>query len=375
MTQLFLGIVSVVGALLVALIFFNVSFLIIAGVLIALVLFAVLVIALIVRRNYVIVGTGPTRFVALEIFLGKPQRLLSVGDRMLRIPAVRDLWKVPTGNYYFTREAHGHTKDNYWAVMTLRIDIHWPTPSDPGSPLMFHFPKEDQLTLGGSKRSYEDVVGVNPFTDWGAMTSKELLLKAYYRFPTEPMKVSTEYLSNFFGGPVEAMAITVMGQIDRADLLFQQHVVEDAIKKILLMERGDPFVECGIPAECVSISIMRIEPTEEMKQSLNEPQAARNTGEAARIRAHYARESSSDEATRIRNLVLAYTESGAGPIIGPILAEAQVKGSELPLDKLMMLSIITQQFGGRIPSPDEIIKQLSPAQLLVLQQRIQGQTT
>lgn len=292
-----------------------------------------------IRMGWRVVGSGPVRYVALLTRFGRPLRLIEVGP-VLTIWPFEGLWRIPTGGFNWNYVVQAHTKDRVWVELTLHIDFHWPTPGNEEQ--RFHF-KPDGLEKG---LTLENAGQVNT-NDWEEQSAFSLLQRAYYRFPWEPMRADWEDLQRFFRGTAVGAIVSILGEMDRDEFIGHQERAEVAAKVMMLSEWGDPFLECGIPPEVLNIKVTRVDPIlPGTKEVLEAELRARREGEAQVVRSQYAKSATSDDAERIASIVRAYTDQGVDSTTAGILAEANVTGEEVPLEKMMMLSIAMAGLGG-----------------------------
>jgi len=305
------------------------------------------------------IGEKPVRHVAVKTRFGRPVSLVRIGLTFC-IGGVHGFWRVPTGKYNWNYVIEGNTKDGWWLKVVVRVDFNWPTPNpdDPDeNPTTNFFPFVPKGMINRKVGFSYQGASEQDVSRWPKRSSWFLLRRAFYRFPKEPIKTTVAELQEFFRGSITGAILTILGEINIDDFVGQQEVIEAAAKVMALSSPGDPCVDCGIPANCLNIKIVKAEPvTEGAKENREAPERARNLGEAHKRKMQSEKEAASDEAERIREVTKAYIDAGADPEVAPILASAQVKGAEkLSLDDLMAISIIRGQFGGRIPTVEQIV--------------------
>lgn len=337
----------------------------------------VLFIAWWIHLGYRVIGAGDVKYIALLVRLGEPIKILSLGPAFVYRP-VEDLWRIPTGKYWFDYEFEAHTKDGLWSKVVVRVDFNWPTPHPDDALRKFHFPRTGLTgTTNGRGLTFEEAKGKDP-TTWDLEDSLFLLRRAYHRFPKEPMKATSEDLWLFFRGATIGSLISIMGELDRDDFVSKQEEVEAATRVMMLSGEGDPFFDCGIPAECLNIKIIHIEPLAgATKEALEAPRRAEREGEAQKIRAAKAKEAAPYEAETIKQLLAAHIGQKVSPTVAAFIERGGGRQG-LDFNQLVTLNLLGA-FQHRSPQSlaeaVALVDQMSPEERRQLRQQLEQRPT
>jgi regulator of protease activity HflC (stomatin/prohibitin superfamily) len=197
---------------------------------------------------------------------------------------------------------------------------------------------------------------------WG----KYLLMEhTYYRLPFKG-KPKTEDLGKFFEGGVIDAVRKVMSEKDYIKCREEHAMISEEIKDYLSTTPGNPFLECGIPAESLAIAITKVRFPPEMEEKFYLPELKKREAEAAKSEKERMITLAEGEQQRINLVTKAYIEQGVPPEIAGMLGG--VAGKAMTFDQLRDLAIF-QALGGfrkrEISKSDviEALQKLTPEEI------------
>jgi regulator of protease activity HflC (stomatin/prohibitin superfamily) len=198
---------------------------------------------------------------------------------------------------------------------------------------------------------------------WG----KYLLMEhTYYRLPFKG-KPKTENLGKFFEGGVIDAVRKVMSEKNYKQCREEQEKISKEIKKYLSTTPGNPFLECGIPAEALAIAITKVRFPPAMEERFYLPELRKREAEAAKSEKERTITLAEGEKERINKVTAEYIKQGISPEIAGMLTGG-VEGKAMTFDQLRDLAIF-QALGGfrkrEISKSDviEVLQKLTPEEI------------
>jgi hypothetical protein len=147
----------------------------------------------------------------------------------------------------------------------------------------------------------------------------------------------------------------------------EQEKISKEIKKYLSTTPGNPFLECGIPAEALAIAITKVRFPPAMEERFYLPELRKREAEAAKSEKERTITLAEGEKERINKVTAEYIKQGISPEIAGMLTGG-VEGKAMTFDQLRDLAIF-QALGGfrkrEINKSDviEALQKLAPEEL------------
>jgi regulator of protease activity HflC (stomatin/prohibitin superfamily) len=292
-----------------------------------------------------------------------------------------DLVEYPTGQYelgYRVSTGLYSKETENLASQPMEVEVY----------VYFRFPRVDkQYTFLLSDKEFErlekkglaektsaEVEKALPHFVMARVWGKYLLMEhTYYRLPFKG-KPKTEDLGKFFEGGVIDAVRKVMSEKNYKQCREEQEKISNEIKNYLSTTPGNPFLECGIPAEALAIAITKVRFPPAMEEKFYLPELRKKEAEAAKSEKERMITLAEGEKERINKVTAEYIKQGISPEIAGMLTGG-VEGKAMTFEQLRDLAIF-QALGGfrkkEISKNDiiEVLQKLPPEELKKLLEKI-----
>lgn len=250
-------------------------------------------------------------------------------------------------------------------AILVRMYLRWPRPRN-----TYTFPvrernvsREDWAALKDEHPDYPEKklpAGLR----WGQVTGKVLLMgQTYYRLPGRDLldRSFTDQLGRFLESGVLGGVRQVASRHTYKECLEEKPTLEQEIKFYFLSEAGNPFLEIGLPAECIDVEIVSVKLASDTEVALRANELARRQGEAQETSAKHRANATKLENSALGDRLKILTDAGVPPIVAGPVAAGAVGGEALTTGELRDL-ILIQQALGQVPRESQRVVPVADAE-------------